>query len=136
MKDAEFQEEVAFRPSDAIAEEHILAHPNAIGILATRPMSRRARILALRPSGKNTAYLPTPENLHNGDYPLAVPVYFVFAKKKAQKAVALLPVVLGNEFAKVLPTAGLIPVPENLRANIIRDASTQNTSAAPVEARH
>ncbi|MDR2512483.1 MAG: hypothetical protein LBD01_01595 [Puniceicoccales bacterium] len=129
MGGVDFQEEVAFRASDTIAEEQVLMHTNAIAILATRPTHPRAKILALRAPGKKNAYLPTAENLHNGDYPLAVPMCFVFAKKNSKAAMGLLPLIFGDEFARALPSVGLMPIPENLRANIIRDAAS--TDPAP-----
>jgi ABC-type phosphate transport system substrate-binding protein len=66
----------------------------------------------------HTAYLPTPENLHNGDYPLAVPLYLVIPKKNLPALRPLLPALLGDAFADALLKAGFVPIAKNFRKNL------------------
>ncbi|MDR2429412.1 MAG: hypothetical protein LBD14_00650 [Puniceicoccales bacterium] len=120
LQNNEFKSTVAFRPDDATAEETVSTTPNGIGILSVPPDGDRVRVLPLLLPGTTNAYMPTASNLYNGDYPLAIPVYLVFARKNAAKVKPLLPVVLGDALADSLPKLGFVAAPKNLRMNFLR----------------
>lgn len=117
LQNNEFKNTVAFRPDDATAEETVSTSPNGIGILSVPPAGDRVRVLPLLLPGTTNAYMPTASNLYNGDYPLAIPVYLVFAKRNATKVKPLLPVVLGDALADSLPQMGFVAAPKNVREN-------------------
>jgi phosphate transport system substrate-binding protein len=120
LHDGEYKETVGFRSGDADAEEFVRANTNAIGILSVPPANDRVKTLALLAPGTNNAYMPTPSNLHNGDYPLAIPLYFVFPKKNAAKIKPLLPVVFGDPLSASLQGIGFVAAPKDFRTNFAK----------------
>jgi hypothetical protein len=121
LHDGEFRSNTSFFTSDASSIEHISASPASIGILSVPPPpggTTSVRVLALMAKPDSpSAYLPTPDNLHNGDYPLAVPLYLVVPKANLTAVRPLFPVLFGDELADALLEAGFVPVAKNLRKN-------------------
>lgn len=121
LRDGEFRSNTSFFTDDATSIAHISSSPASIGILAVPPApdsihSIRVIALALK-ADSPSAYLPTPDNLHNGDYPLAVPLYLVIPKKHLAAVRPILPVLFGDKQAAALLEAGFVPVAKNLRKN-------------------
>ncbi len=61
------------------------------------------------------AFSPTPENLHSGDYPLAMPLRMVFRRESARTLRPLLHFLLSDEFVLVLEHAGVVPLAPTAR---------------------
>lgn len=56
------------------------------------------------------AFSPTPENLHSGDYPLALPLRVVFRRERARALRPVLRFLFSEEFAPVLEQAQIVPL--------------------------
>ncbi|MDR1497104.1 MAG: hypothetical protein LBS59_01630 [Puniceicoccales bacterium] len=120
LRGGEFRRETAFRNSSSEVEAEVSANINAIGCLSMPPVQGRVRVLALAREKGASAYLPTPENLYNGDYLLAVPAYLVFPVRNRARLDMLLPVLFGADMAQALTESNFTPAPKNIRENYIR----------------
>ncbi|MDR3228565.1 MAG: substrate-binding domain-containing protein [Puniceicoccales bacterium] len=128
LRNADFRDSVAFRASDAETMDFVRDTSNAIGLLAVPPppaaLARNAsgalKTIAVVSPFNGAAYLPTSENLNNGDYPLAVTLYFVYPKTKAARVAPLLRAVYSDALAAAMPSAGFVPVPADQRKDISR----------------
>jgi phosphate transport system substrate-binding protein len=119
LHDGEFRLNTSFFTNDAQSIEYLSSSPSSIGILAVPPpaiATVRVLALAVKPDA-TSAYLPTADNLRNGDYPLSVPLYLVIPRKNLVTLRPLLPVLFGDELAARLLEAGFVPVSKNLRKN-------------------
>jgi phosphate transport system substrate-binding protein len=118
LQDQSFRTSTSFFTSDAQSLEYLVNTAQSIGILAVPPAGDSVRVVALAAAANSpSAYLPTPENLLNGDYPLAVPLYLVVPKKNLAALRPLLPALFGDTFSAALLKAGFVPVAKNLRKN-------------------
>ena len=68
------------------------------------------KIVRLAVRAGEPAFSPTAENLHSGDYPLALPLRMVFRRESARTLRPLLQFLLGDAFVPVLEQAGVIPL--------------------------
>lgn len=76
----------------------------------------RMKMVAVARKTGEPAFLPTPENLHGGDYPLALPVRLVFRVEALARLRPLLCFVAGHGAAPHFERAGVVPLPAALRA--------------------
>ncbi len=68
------------------------------------------KIVPVAASAKEPAFSPTPENLHSGDYPLALPLRIVFRRDMTQTLRPLLRFLFSDELVLILEQAQLIPL--------------------------
>lgn len=88
-----------------------------LAIAAAPPAdATRAKVIPLAAKPRDPAYLPTPENLHSGDYPLRLPVRLVFRREAARELRPLLRFLVSDEAAPHFTRAGLVPLPAAARA--------------------
>jgi ABC-type phosphate transport system substrate-binding protein len=73
------------------------------------------RALALAPSLRDAAHLPTSENLHDGSYPLRLPLYVAFRREAAPRLLLFLRFLLSDEGADALATANFHALPVDAR---------------------
>ena len=88
-------------------------------IIALAPAPPRgmpsARVVALAARAGDPAFLPTPENLHSGDYPLRLPLWLVFRREWTPTLRPLLRFLFSDEAASLFDGAGLAPLPSAAR---------------------
>ncbi len=92
-----------------------------IGLFPYPPGETRSiHVLLIARSEREVPFGPTPENVHNGDYPLRLPFYLAFKPERAAELAPLLGVLLGDETAAALAKGGFFPVPANARLELRR----------------
>ena len=69
--------------------------------------------------------LPTPENIHRGEYPLRLPVWLVFRREALPALFPWLRFLLGDEVAEAFGQARLVPVPRAARNEALFVLETQ-----------
>lgn len=98
----------------------VRASDNAIALVSTFPATGSGlRALALAPSLREPAVLPTRENLHGGSYPLRLPLYLAFRRDAAPRLLPLLRFLLSEECAEVLAQADFQPLPLGARDQLV-----------------
>ena len=82
---------------------------------APPPKAGVAKIVPVAVRADEPAYLPTPENLHSGDYPLRLPLRVVFRHESEPAIRSLLQFLFSDELAQQLERAGVVPLPAAAR---------------------
>lgn len=106
-----------FRTNARIAETHqqavqlLLLEGASLGLIGRPPRERTLRVVPIRQSGEQVAFLPTPENVFEGDYPLGIPVMLEFRRDDQTKLQPLAEVLFSEPMAAVLAEGGMVPVP-------------------------
>ncbi|MEY2882188.1 MAG: hypothetical protein RLZZ15_4568 [Verrucomicrobiota bacterium] len=85
---------------------------------AVPPTALRVKILPVAVRVGEPAFLPTPENLVSGDYPLRLPVRVLFRADAPPSVTALVRFLLGEETARALAAAELVPLPPAARRQL------------------
>lgn len=67
----------------------------------------------------NFGYLPSPESVFFGDYPLRLPFYLAFQENQRERLRPLLERLLSQETAEALRSAGFMPLPDSARNRAI-----------------
>jgi ABC-type phosphate transport system substrate-binding protein len=85
--------------------------------LASAPPSKAgvARIVPVTMRADKPSFLPTPENLRSGDYPLRLPLRVFFRRESAAALRPLWRFLLSDELAPLLERAGVVPLPAAAR---------------------
>lgn len=100
--------------------ERVRASDNAIGLVPTLPEPGSGlRALALAPSVRESAHLPTAANLHAGSYPLRLPLYVVFRRDAASRLLVFLRFLLSDECADALAQANFQALPVDARNQLV-----------------
>lgn len=98
----------------------VAASSNGIGLVPTvPPPGRGLRVIALAADVRAAAYLPTPENLHDGSYPLRLPLHVVFRRDAAPRLMLLLRFLLSDECADALAPAHFQTLPAGARNQLV-----------------
>ena len=98
----------------------LLAADNAIGVTGAAAAGVAGlRVLALAASPTDPAYAPTPGNVHQGDYPLRLPLYVTFPRRAAPDLQLFLKFLLSDEAAAALAAAHFIPLPPGARNQLV-----------------
>jgi len=103
---------------DSLAElaPRLSGDSRAIALAAAPlPEARAGKIVPVSLRAGEPAYLPTPENLHSGDYPLRLPLQVVFRRESRRTVQPLLRFLFSDEAAPLLDQAGLVPLPAAAR---------------------
>ncbi len=79
------------------------------------PPESPVRALALATERGEIAFGPTRENVHNGDYPIRLPVYVVFPDTSTELVRNLLIFLTREEVADAVEAGGLTPLPGSAR---------------------
>jgi phosphate transport system substrate-binding protein len=79
------------------------------------PAGGPARIAAIAARAGEPAFLPTPQNLHSGDYPLRLPLVGVFRREAADTVRPLLRFLASDDAAAAFEQAQVAPVPAAVR---------------------
>lgn len=79
------------------------------------PPGNSLRILSLASTDEDFAFGPTPENIHNGDYPIRLPITLFVSAGSGKDLGPILDFLVSNEVAEQIEASGLVPLPSNVR---------------------
>jgi len=107
--------------------ERVRSSDNTIGLVPVLPTGGDGlRAVAYAPTVKDAAYTPTAENLHDGSYPLRLPLYVVFRREDAARHLVLLRFLLSEEFGLELAKSAFIPLPYGPRSQLMFELEKLN----------
>lgn len=87
-----------------------------LAIAPAPPEPEVAKVIAVAMGPKSPAFLPTPENVHAGNYGLRLPVRVIFRRETRAALRPLLRFLQGDEAAGPFAAAGMVPLPPAIRA--------------------
>lgn len=100
--------------------ERVRSSDNTIGLVPTvLGEGGGLRVLALAPSLREPAHLPTPANLHDGSYPLRLPLHVSFRRDAAPQLMLFLRFLLSDECADALAQANFQALPVDARNQLL-----------------
>lgn len=107
--------------------ERVRTSENAIGIVPVVPAAGSGlRAIALAPSVRDPAHLPTPEALHDGSYPCRLPLYVAFRREAAPRLLTFLRFLLSDECGEVFSRAQFVPLPISARNQLVFELEELN----------
>ena len=114
------------KPTVLLAEDadqlagRVRAGDNTVGLTCAVPAEGSGlRALALAASVTAPAYAPTAANLHDGSYPLRLPLYLCVRRTEAARLLPLLRILLSEPAAEALAAAHFQPLPVAARNQAI-----------------
>lgn len=120
LKDAEVKPTVKLAAS---MEDLRAAALRADFALALGPAVPRAgeplRALAIAANASSPAYAPTSENLHQGSYPLRLPLYVIARRDAVPEWLSFLRFLLSDECGEALAEAHFLPLPVSARNQLV-----------------
>jgi len=119
LQDAAPKSAVEFSPSGAALAQRLLTTENSIGVTGLAAAGGRLRVMAMADGPTEPAYLPTPENVHSGAYPLRLVLYLSFTRAKGPELQRLLKFLLSDETAAALAPADFVPLPVGVRNQLV-----------------
>jgi hypothetical protein len=122
-----FRADVRQRIEPALAADLLASRAGSI-ILLPRPPSGRGKVLQVadgRPGKSATAYGPDENNVHNGDYPLQVPLVLYVRKDRLTQLRPALLWLFSDETAALLEKQGLYPAPKGARTRFVQRLDTR-----------
>lgn len=126
LQTPELKPTVALLDTAQQAYQRLRGEEGGIAILPSSPPPELGlKVLLVARSAGETAYPPTAENLHTGDYPLRLPVHLAFRRGEAGRLGYLIRHLLADETAPILQEAGLMTLPVQARNQLIFDLETK-----------
>lgn len=114
---APFRPDVRREFTDEAAVQLAASRSDILLIMARQPdgVGRALPVADDREGRSRPAYLPTPENVHSGDYPLRLPVVLHLKKERARSLRPALDWMCSDVAAEILRARGLYPAPAEAR---------------------
>jgi ABC-type phosphate transport system substrate-binding protein len=114
------------KPSVAILrnseiEGAIASNIASIGILSAIPENKNLKVLMLSEGPDSSAYGPTSDNIHRGDYPIRLGFYIVYNSRDEDKVRPVLRALLGEQISTTLSKNYLFPLPDTVRSQFLID---------------
>lgn len=122
-----FRPDVRLRVETDLAADLLASRAGSI-VLLPRPPPSRGRVLPVadgRPGRSATAYGPNESNVHNGDYPLQVPLVLFVRPEKVAELRPALRWLCSDAAADLLSSQGLTPAPAAARAAFLQRLDTR-----------
>lgn len=122
-----FRPDVRLRVEPALASDLLASRAGTI-VLMPRPPLSRGRVLPVadgRPGKSATAYGPDENNVHNGDYPLQVPLVLYVRPDKVASLRPALRWLCSDAAADLLSKQGLTPSPAAARMAFLQRLDTR-----------
>ena len=122
-----FRPDVRLRVEPDLAADLLAARAGSL-ILLPRLPAGRARVLPIadgRPGRSTTAYRPDEANVHNGDYPLQLPLILNVRSDRLASLRPGLRWLFSDEAAAILVRQGLTPAPAAARARLVQRLDTR-----------
>lgn len=122
-----FRSNVRLRVEPDLAADLVASRAGSI-VLLPRPPSVRGKVLMVsdgRPGRSSTAYGPDENNVHNGDYPLQVPLVMYVRLDRLSAVRPALRWLFSDEAANMLEKQGLYPSPKAARTAYLQRLDTR-----------
>lgn len=122
-----FRPDVRLRVEPSLASDLLAARAGSI-VLLPKPPAARGRVLPVadgRPGRSATAYGPDETNVHNGDYPLQVPLILYVRPDKVAALRPALRWLCSDTAAALLSEQGLTPAPAAARTAFLQRLDTR-----------
>jgi hypothetical protein len=122
-----FRPDVRLRVEPALADDLLAARAGSI-VLLPKPPAAHGRVLPVsdgRPGRAATAYGPDETNVHNGDYPLQVPLVLYVRPDKVAALRPALRWLCSDAAAALLSDQGLTPAPAAARTAFLQRLDTR-----------
>jgi ABC-type phosphate transport system substrate-binding protein len=122
-----FRTDVRMRVEPELAADLLASRAGSI-LLLPRPPAGRGKVLQVadgRPGRPSTAYGPDENNVHNGDYPLQVPLLLYVRQDKLEELRPALRWLFSDEAAALLEKQGLYPAPRPARLRFVQRLDTR-----------
>ena len=122
-----FRTDVRMRVEPELAADLLASRAGSI-LLLPRPPTGRGKVLQVadgRPGRPSTAYGPDENNVHNGDYPLQVPLLLYVRQDKLEELRPALRWLFSDEAAALLEKQGLYPAPRPARLRFVQRLDTR-----------
>jgi ABC-type phosphate transport system substrate-binding protein len=122
-----FRSDVRLRIEPDLAADLLASRAGSV-VLISRPPSGRGKVLQVadgRPGKSITAYSPDENNVHNGDYPLQVPLILYVRQDRLPQLTPALRWLVSDEAASMLEKQGLTPAPKAARTRFVQRLDTR-----------
>lgn len=122
-----FRADVRLRIEPALAADLLASRAGTV-VLLPRPLVGRGKVLQVadgRPGRSSTAYGPDENNVHNGDYPLQIPLMLYVRQDKLPQLAPALRWLFSDEAAALLEKQGLTPAPKAARTRFVQRLDTR-----------
>ena len=122
-----FRADVRLRVEPDLAADLVASRAGSI-VLLPLPPKGRGRVLQVadgRPGKSSTAYGPDETNVHNGDYPLQVPLVLFVRLDRLPQLRPALGWLFSDEAASLLAKQGLYPAPKAARTRFVQRLDTR-----------
>lgn len=122
-----FRADVRQRIEPALAADLLASRAGSV-VLTPQPPTLRGKVLQVadgRPGRSATAYGPDEANIHNGDYPLQVPLVLYVRQDRVGQLAPALRWLLSDEAAALLAKQGLSPAPKPARTRFVQRLDTR-----------
>lgn len=122
-----FRSDVRLRIEPDLAADLLASRAGSV-ILIPRPPSGRGKVLQVadgRPGKSTTAYGPDETNVHNGDYPLQVPLILYVRQDRLPQLTPALRWLVSDQAASLLEKQGLTPAPMAARTRFVQRLDTR-----------
>jgi phosphate transport system substrate-binding protein len=110
LQDRSFKSSVMRYATTAELLPRLIGERRGLALAPVQPNVPGVKMVRVASRAREPAFSPTPENLHSGDYPLALPLRLVFRRGSGQTLRPLLGFMFSDEFARVLEQAQLVPL--------------------------
>ena len=117
-----FRADVRLRVEPELAADLLASRAGSV-LLLPRPPTGRGKVLQVadgRLGKSTTAYGPDENNIHNGDYPLQVPLLLYVRQDKLEELRPALRWLFSDEAAALLEKQGLYPPPRPARLRFLQ----------------
>lgn len=122
-----FRSDVRQRIEPALAADLLASRAGSV-VLIPQPPTLRGKVLQVadgRPGRSATAYGPDEANIHNGDYPLQLPLVLYVRQDRVGQLAPALRWLLSDEAAALLAKQGLSPAPKSARTRFVQRLDTR-----------
>lgn len=122
-----FRPDVRLRIEPDLAADLLASRAGSV-VLIPRPPAGRGKVLQVadgRPGRSSTAYGPDENNVHNGDYPLQVPLVLYVRQDRLKSLGPALRWIFSDEAAALLEKQGLYPAPKAARTAFVQRLDTR-----------
>ncbi|NBV52097.1 MAG: hypothetical protein EBR83_00945 [Verrucomicrobia bacterium] len=122
-----FRPDVRLRIEPDLAADLLASRAGTVTLIPRRP-SGRGKVLPVadgRPGKSSTAYGPDDNNVHNGDYPLQVPLILYVRQDRLAELTPTLRWLFSDEAADLLEKQGLFPAPKAARTRFVQRLDTR-----------
>lgn len=122
-----FRPDVRQRIEPDLAADLLASRAGTVTLIP-RPPSGRGKVLQVadgRPGKSSTAYSPDENNVHNGDYPLQVPLVMYVRQDRLTRLAPVLRWLFSDEAAALLEKQGLSPAPKAARTRFVQRLDTR-----------